>query len=87
MGHCILLARLVAPAESRTLNPPSLIRGRDAHATGGWHWWRDKREQMVLKAEDILRQIESAGYQVTPGRESIGDGPDGALRGTPGDTM
>ena len=29
---------------------------------------------MVLKAEDILREIESAGYQVTGGRESIGDG-------------
>jgi len=26
---------------------------------------------MVLKAEDILREIESAGYQVTGGRESI----------------
>ncbi len=37
---------------------------------------------MVLKAEDILRQIESAGYQVTGGRESIGDGQDGPLRVT-----
>ncbi len=29
---------------------------------------------MVLKAEDVLREIESAGYQVTGWRESIGDG-------------
>ena len=34
---------------------------------------------MVLKAEDILRQIESAGYQVIGWRESIGDGQDGPL--------
>ncbi len=39
--------------------------------------WRDRREQRVLKAEDILRQIESAGYQVAGGRDSIGDGQDG----------
>ena len=29
---------------------------------------------MVLKAEDVLREIESAGCQVTGGRGSIGDG-------------
>jgi|GEM_PF-3009639 len=37
---------------------------------------------MVLKPEDVLRKIESAGYQVTPGREAIGDGQDGPLRVT-----
>ena len=35
---------------------------------------------MVLKGEDILREIESGGYQVTGGRESIGGGQDGPLR-------
>ena len=30
----------------------------------------------------MLREIESAGYQVTGGRESIGDGRDGPLRVT-----
>lgn len=50
--------------------------------SGGWDSWRDKREQMVLQAEDILREIESRGYQVTGGRESMGDGRDGPLRGT-----
>ena len=37
---------------------------------------------MVLKAEGILWQIESAGCHVTGGRESIGDGQDGPLRVT-----
>jgi hypothetical protein len=46
------------------------------------HWWGDKREQMVLKAEDIVREIESAGWQVTGGGESIGDGRDGPVRVT-----
>ncbi len=34
---------------------------------------------MVLTAEDILRQIESARCQVAGGREYIGDGQDGPL--------
>ena len=34
---------------------------------------------MVLKAEDILRESESVGYQVTGGRELIGNGQEGPL--------
>lgn len=37
---------------------------------------------MVLKAEDILPEIQSAGYEVTGGREWIDDGRDGPLRVT-----
>ncbi len=29
-----------------------------AHAMGGWHWWRDGREHVVLWVEDGLRWIE-----------------------------
>ena len=28
------------------------------------HWWRDKREQVVLKAEDILRQIDATNRRI-----------------------
>ena len=34
------------------------------------HWRRDAREEMVLKAEDLFRQIESAGSRSTPPRRS-----------------
>lgn len=37
---------------------------------------------MVLKSVDVLREIESGGYQVTGGCESIGDGQDEWLRVT-----
>ena len=36
-------------------------------------------EQTVLKPEDILPQIESAGCQTTGGRDLSGDGRDGPL--------
>ena len=60
-----------------SLRGGSQVCGRDAQATDSWQWWRDRREQMVLTAEDILGEIESVGYQVTGGRESIGDGQEG----------
>ena len=38
-----------------------------------------QKERALLDNEDILRQIESAGYRVTGGRDAVGDGQDGPL--------